>query len=118
MEDRHTLEPSVDEIIEEIGRWAAGYSTGLKWNEVAKLKSDMMLVRQRWLDVDLGALERKCRAVGLDSEDTRTVLDLARKVQSGKRLVPNRQYSTFQWNPPTRQDPVYPADSPASQEWW
>lgn len=36
-----TLDPSVERIIEEIGRWAAGYSTGLKWNEVAKLKADM-----------------------------------------------------------------------------
>lgn len=117
MKDRGALEPSVEKIIEEIGRWAAGYSTGLKWNEEAKLKSDMMRVRHRWVGVDLGALEAKCREVGLNDKDTRTVLDLVRKVKAGKRLVPKRTYRGFQWDPPTTQQPVYPADSPASQEW-
>jgi hypothetical protein len=113
------LEPSVDGIIDYIGAMAAGYSTGLKWNEVAKLKSDMMLVRHRWIGVDLSALEAKCRAVGLDDEDTRTVLDLVRKVKAGKRLVPQNGYRGFRWNTePEPRAPVYPADSPASEEWW
>lgn len=80
-----------------IGQMAAGYSTGLKWNEIAKLKSDMMLVRHRWLGVDVRALEEKCRAVGLDNEDTATVLELVRRVQAGKRLVPLRSYRGSRW---------------------
>lgn len=113
------LEPSVDGIMDNVGAWAAGYSTGLKWNEVAKLKSDMMLVRHRWVGVDLGALEAKCREVGLNDEDTRTVLDLVRKVKAGKRLVPQRRYRGFRWG--TEPEPWEPAESsgsPAAEEWW
>lgn len=46
-----------------------------------------MLVRHRWVGVDLQALEAKCREVGLNDEDTKNVLDLMRKVKAGRRLV-------------------------------
>lgn len=113
MSKKSELEPSVDRIMDYIGLMAAGYSTGLKWNEIAKLKSDMMLVRHRWLGVDMRALEVKCRAVGLDNEDTATVLDLVRRVQAGKRLVPQRSYRGFRWGT----EHEVPSDDPASCDW-
>ena len=91
---------------------AAGYSTGLKWNEVAKLKSDMVLVPHRWIGVDLRALEAKCRVVGLDDKDTGTILDLVRKVQADKRLVPQRSYRGFRWGT----EPELPSDGPSSRD--
>lgn len=113
MDVQGKLEPSVDRIMDYIGQMAAGYSTGLKWNEVAKLKSDMMQVRHRWVGVDLRALEAKCRAVGLNDEDTGTVLDLVRKVRAGKRLVPQRSYRGFRWGT----EPELPGGDLASGDW-
>ena len=107
------LEPSVDRIMDYIGQMAAGYSTGPKWNEVAKLKSDMVLVPHRWIGVDLRALEAKCRVVGLDDKDTGTILDLVRKVQAGKRLVPQRSYRGFRWGT----EPELPSDGTSSRDW-
>ena len=79
---------------------------------MAKLKSDMVLVPHRWIGVDLRALEAKCRVVGLDDKDTGTILDLVRKVQAGKRLVPQRSYRGFRWGT----EPELPSDGPSSRD--
>ena len=109
MSNQGELEPSVDRIMDYIGQMAAGYSTGLEWNEVAKLKSDMMLVQHRWLGVDLRTLEAKYRVVGLNDKDTGTVLDLVREVQASKRLVPQRRYRGFRWGT----EPQLPNNGPS-----
>jgi len=41
----------VDQILRYLAEKARGYGNRLKWNEVAKLKSDLMLVPERWHDV-------------------------------------------------------------------
>lgn len=42
------LPEDVDQILEHIAAWAAGYDSGLKWNEEDKLKADMMNCPRRW----------------------------------------------------------------------
>ena len=46
----------ISEILEFLAAMASGYDNHLKWNEVAKLKADLMNVRHRWvgLSVDEG----------------------------------------------------------------
>src|SRR5690606_35200236 len=63
-----TEEPIAEEvgrILESIAGWAAGYSSGLKWNEEDKLKADMMNRPDRWADVTVGQLRSKCRELGM-----------------------------------------------------
>lgn len=66
----------------------------MKWNEVAKLKSDMMQVHARWGPhrVPADALRAKCREAGLSAEDTDTVTELLGKAQAGRRVVSERSY--------------------------
>lgn len=93
------LPPGLDAIMDYIGQAAATYGH-LKWNEVAKLKADMMNVRARWLAVSPIALEAKCLAIGLREPDTATVLDLLRRMQQGRRLVPAKSYRDFRFQQP------------------
>ncbi|OZD69941.1 hypothetical protein CH272_02630 [Rhodococcus sp. 05-340-1] len=102
------LPPDVDEIIDHIAHWAAGYSTGLKWNEVAKLKADMMNVPERWAPVTLEALRAKCLSAGLGAEDTDTIVGLPKKRKDGRRLVPQKSYSSYRF----RQEPGKPLQDP------
>jgi hypothetical protein len=83
--------------MEYIGRMAAGYSSGLKWNEEAKLKADMMNVPQRWAHVDPLALAAKCREVGLKDDEALQIAEWVRRRQAGRRLVPQRGYRDFRF---------------------
>lgn len=66
-------------------------SGGLVWNERDRLKSDMMLVRQRWSSsrVPVDAFRRKYEGIGMSPEDADEVVDWLRKTQAGRRLRPN-----------------------------
>jgi hypothetical protein len=44
----NTLLADLEQILDYIAEMARGYANRLKWNEVAKLKSDMVKVRHRW----------------------------------------------------------------------
>ena len=96
------LPDDINQIIEYLAEAAKGYHTGLKWNEEAKLKSDMMKVRERWTShrAPIDAVKAKCVEAGLWDEDTATIIDLLRKTQAGKRLVPRRSYRDFKFAPP------------------
>jgi hypothetical protein len=56
------LPEDVDAILEHIATMAAGYSSGLKWNEEDKLKADMMNRPDRWVSVTVepGAMTWAC----------------------------------------------------------
>lgn len=111
------LPGGVDEIIDYIARYAAGYSTGLKWNEVAKLKADMMNVPERWRPITVEALRSKCLSAGLSAKDTETVVDLLRTRQAGRRLVPAASYRTFRFQQePDASTPLSPP-ARAGREW-
>lgn len=58
------LPNGIDGILEGIAAWAAGYSTGLKWNEEDKLKADMMNRPDRWVDVSVERFVRSAVRLG------------------------------------------------------
>jgi len=90
----------IPEILEYLARMAQGYNNHLKWNEVAKLKADLMNVRQRWLRVPVGDIAVRCRTLGMGEEDVAQITDLLRKAQAGRRLIPDKSYRSFRFNQP------------------
>ena len=90
----------------------AGYDNHLKWNEVAKLKADLMNVRARWLGVPMEEIGDRCRQLGMRAEDVAEVTYLIRKAQEGRRYVPQQSYRSFRF--------MFPLDQPktvASKRW-
>ncbi|WP_423300262.1 hypothetical protein [Micrococcus yunnanensis] len=63
------LPNGVDGILEHIAAMAAGYSSGLKWNEEDKLKADMMNRPDRWVPITVEQVRAKCRALGMRPDD-------------------------------------------------
>jgi hypothetical protein len=56
------LPNGIPEILQYLAQTARGYGNHLKWNEVAKLKADLMNVRARWLGVSVSEIADCCRA--------------------------------------------------------
>jgi hypothetical protein len=83
-----------------LAQMARGYDNRLKWNEVAKLKADLMNVRVRWLGVSVAEIAERCRTLGMREEDVAEVASLVKKAQEGRRLVPQKTYRDFRFNPP------------------
>ena len=94
------LPPGISEILEYLAQMARGYDNHLKWNEVAKLKADLMNVPGRWRGVSVSEIADSCRTLGMREEDAATVVDLVRKAQEGRRLVPQKTYRDFRFNQP------------------
>lgn len=91
------LPPGISGILEYLAQMASGYGNRLKWNEVAKLKADLMNVPARWRGVPVSEIADYCRALGMRDEDVATVADLVRKAQEGRRLVPQKTYRNFRF---------------------
>jgi hypothetical protein len=94
------LPPGISEILEYLAQMARGYDNQLKWNEVAKLKADLMNVPGRWRGVSVSEIADSCRTLGMREEDAAMVVDLVRKAQEGRRLVPQKTYRDFRFNQP------------------
>ena len=94
------LPRGISEILEYLAQMARGYDNHLKWNEVAKLKADLMNVPDRWRGVSVSEIADSCRTLEMRGEDAATVVDLARKAQEGRRLVPQKTYRDFRFNQP------------------
>lgn len=96
------LPDDINQIIEHLAQWAKGYNNRLKWNEEAKLKSDMMEVPERWTPdrAPVDAVKAACLQAGMTEQDTGTIIGFLRKRQAGKRLVPQRSYKGFRFTPP------------------
>jgi hypothetical protein len=99
------LPPGISEILDYLAQMARGYGNHLKWNEVAKLKADLMNVPGRWRGVSVSEVADSCRALGMREEDVATVADLVRKAQEGRRLVPEKTYRGFRFNLPVESGP-------------
>lgn len=97
MDETFSLSEDVEHILEYLADMAAAYSTGLKWNEEAKLKADLMNAPARWHGVSVQAVSDRLLELGMSTEDTRTVTDLIKKAQSGRRLVPQTSYRDFKF---------------------
>ncbi len=98
MTDR--LPNGISEILDYLAVMARGYDNHLKWNEVAKLKADLMNARTRWKDVSVLGITEECSRLGMRSEDVATIGALVTKAQAGRRLVPSGGYRYFQFNQP------------------
>lgn len=83
-------------ILAALARWAGGYDSGLKWNEIEKLKSDLMIKPGRWMGVTADQVRRECRRLGMRPKDADTVADLvARRQQGGRFNLGKSSYKGF-----------------------
>ena len=92
------LPESVTGILECIATWAAGYSSGLKWNEEDKLKADMMNCPERWESVSVEQVRAKCRELGMRPKDVDTVCGLLERRKQGHRFSVRNGYRDFRFN--------------------
>ena len=88
------LPDDINKIIEHLADYAERYGGTLKFNEVDRFKSNLMVERGRWLPdrVPIPAFRSKCVDAGLSATETEKLVDFLRKAQSGRRL---RQGSRF-----------------------
>lgn len=95
------LEPlpnGIDGILEYVAGMAAGYSSGLKWNEEDKLKADMMNRPERWRSVTVEQVRAKCRELGMRPNDVDTIAGFLQRRKEGRRFNVRSSYRTFQFN--------------------
>lgn len=94
------LPPGIDSILEYLADAAAGYGNKLKWNEQAKLKTDLMNVPQRWVEVLVEQVGARCHQLGMRPQDVDLITDLIARAQAGSRLVPQPTYQDFRFRTP------------------
>lgn len=92
------LPDEIVDILKYLADWAAGYDTGLKWNEEQELKADLMNRTQRWAKVPLNDIRRKCRELGLRPTDVDTIVGLIERRQQGHRFNVRHGYKDFHFN--------------------
>ncbi|BDI22302.1 hypothetical protein [Herbiconiux sp. L3-i23] len=92
------LPNGVDGILEHIAAMAAGYSSGLKWNEEDKLKADMMNRPDRWLPITPEQVRTKCRELGMRPNDVDTVAGFLQRRKEGRRFNVQSSYRTFHFS--------------------
>lgn len=90
----------IEAILKLTAELAKGYGNHMKWNEEAKLKSDMMWHMDRWRLVTTQEIEDKCRSLGMREEDMRTICDMHVRRLQGRRLVPASSYRSFEYRHP------------------
>lgn len=98
LKELETLPNGVDAILESVAAWAAGYDSGLKWNEEDKLKADMMNRPDRWLPISVEQVRAKCRALGMRADDVDTIAGFLQRRKEGGRFNVRTSYRTFQFN--------------------
>jgi hypothetical protein len=104
----NNLPNGIPEILQHLAEMARGYDNRLKWNEVAKLKADLMNVPVRWRGVSVIEIADYCRTLGMRDEDVAEVADLVGKAQAGRRLVPQKTYRDFRFNQSVAQPATIP----------
>jgi hypothetical protein len=96
--EEESLEPlpnGVDEILEYVAGMAAGYSSGLKWNEEDKLKADMMNRPDRWATITVEHVRARCRQLGMRPKDVDTIAEFLKRRKEGRRFNVRSSYRTF-----------------------
>ncbi|HEY5222223.1 MAG TPA: hypothetical protein VIJ18_04110 [Microbacteriaceae bacterium] len=91
------LPNGVGEILEHIAAWAAGYDSGLKWNEEDKLKADMMNCPERWESVTVEQVRAKCRDLKMRPNDVETVAGFLDRRKQGRRFNVRSSYRDFRF---------------------
>jgi hypothetical protein len=92
------LPHDVDQILEIIARWAAGYDSGLKWNEEDKLKADMMNCPERWAHVTVEQVRAKCRELKMRPNDVDKIADFLERRKQGHRFNIRSSYRDFKFS--------------------
>ncbi|WP_460997748.1 hypothetical protein [Trueperella pyogenes] len=78
------LPNGIDDILEYVAQMAAGYSSGLKWDEEEKLKADMMNRPKRWAPVTVNQVRAKCKELGMRPNDVDTVAGFLQRRKEGR----------------------------------
>lgn len=94
------LPNGISEILQYLAQMARGYDNHLKWNELAKLKADLMNARARWLGVSVSEIADYCHTLGMRAEDVSEIAALVKKAQEGRRLVSQTTYRAYRFNQP------------------
>jgi hypothetical protein len=89
------LPKDVERILEYVAGMAAGYSSGLKWNEEDKLKADMMNQPERWSNVTPEGVRAKCHELGMRPNDIDTIVDFVQRRREGRRFNVQSSYRGF-----------------------
>ncbi|MET4639596.1 hypothetical protein [Mycetocola sp. 2940] len=95
---REPLPNGVEGILDHIASMAAGYSSGLKWNEEDKLKADMMNRPDRWIPISVEQVRTKCRELGMRPNDIDTVAGFLQRRKDGRRFNVQSSYRSFHFN--------------------
>lgn len=88
----------VGEILEHMAAWAAGYDSGLKWNEEDKLKADMMNCPERWAPVTVAQVRAKCRELKMRPDDVETIAGFLERRKQGRRFNVRSSYRDFRFS--------------------
>ncbi len=92
------LPEDVDGILKHVATMAAGYSSGLKWNEEDKLKADMMNRPGRWVSVTVGQVRARCLELGMRGKDVDTIAGFLQRRKDGRRFNVRSSYRDFRFN--------------------
>ncbi|WP_125612465.1 hypothetical protein [Specibacter cremeus] len=93
-----SLPNGVEGILDYVASMAAGYSSGLKWNEEDKLKADMMNRPDRWVPITVEQVRAKCRELGMRPNDIDTIAGYLQRRKDGRRFNVRSSYRDFQFN--------------------
>lgn len=93
--DEGSLPEDVNSILESLAEWAAGYESGLKWNEEDKLKADMMNRPERWRFVTVEQVRSKCRALKMRPNDVEKIVGFLERRKQGRRFNVRSSYRDY-----------------------
>jgi hypothetical protein len=91
------LPEDVIRILKSLAQWAAGYDSGLKWNEEDKLKADMMNRPERWTSISVEQVRGKCRELKMRPKDIETIVGLLERRKQGRRFNVRSTYRDYQF---------------------
>ncbi|UVJ38021.1 hypothetical protein [Arthrobacter sp. CJ23] len=92
------LPNGVEGILEHVAHLAAGYSSGLKWNEEDKLKADVMNRPERCVPITVEQVRAKCREFGMRPNDIDTIAEFRQRRKAGRRFNVRSSYRDFPFN--------------------
>lgn len=98
MDRQEPLPNGVDGILEHIAAMAAGYSSGLKWNEEDKLKADMMNRPERWAPITVEQVRAKCRELKMRPRGVDTIAGFVQRRKEGRRFNVRSTYRDFSFS--------------------
>lgn len=80
------LPNGVEGILEHVASMAAGYDSGLKWNEEDKLRADLMNRPERRRDDTVEQVRATCPALGMCPDEVDTIAGYLQNRKDGKRF--------------------------------